>query len=1215
MNAPEEGTARAAYDTYLRSGDSAVLSEAVRTVQAELRAAADLHEQIERQIDLAVLLCTRGDAEGDTRSVREGKELLARTASDAATEPDQLSRALSSWANVLVAEHDRSGRTEPLEEAARIATQALDASGLGTDQRADALSALASVLIRKHQNTGDQQPLDDAMARLREALALAEAAEADQADPDADFKIHKLAVALSISSAARPSQSEHAEAVLLLRRLLDRTPSRSPLRPDRLAGLATALVHGYENFGLDDLDEALGLLTAAHATARGRLRALIAADLAAAMLTDFHRRSDRQTLDAAVGLLTEEGRQDGLGGPARSALDTRLGAVLTMRYIQFGDPDDLDDAVGALGRARSRNLLHGQDRLQFLSDLGASLHELHGRSGLTGPLEEAIEVLETGRREAGSSRAQVARALLANLGTVYLRHHEVFGDRESLDAAITCLDEAVTGTGGHRSSRAAWQASRGQAYQARYLAAGNRADLAQALASLRESAGTLTEGSAQDARSATARAALTNLAEALRLRAAALAPDDPGRSAAWQEATDVAKAALRGSAPPDEQALRLSNLGALLMDRYDADPDPAIRNRALTALREAVDTSRPEDPRHAVYLANLASACFTLGLEDGTPPTSAAADARARQLLRQATDSGAAAPLHRIWAAYTWAQLACRSGDLDEGIEAFTAAVALIPELTGPRLNRGDRERHLADLSELARDAAACALQRGRPGDTGRAVEFLEQGRGVLIAQALQGQQNGGVLRRERPELADRLDRLDAELATPEAGDQAGTAARRRQLVADRAVTIRQIRDCGVPELAGFLQPPTLGQLLSPIPNGPGTVVLVNVSDYRCDAIILTRQSLRSVPCPGLSPGRLREHLSRFDHALTRLSRASDDAAAEAAWSACAAAFHDNARWLWEELAEPVLSRLGVTTAMDNPRDAPRIWWIPTGELARFPLHAAGYHDRAAREDHASVARRVVSSYATSLTSLRQAVTSIAPEHGSAPNDPDGGQPGALIIAMPDTPALGPSGRLPSAEAESSVVSRYLPMATRLIGPDATRAKTVSAIRNASIAHLACHAVSEPGDPSRGRVLVHDGAVPITELQALPVWRRGLAFLSACNTADVRGDIPDEAVHLASAFQLIGFEHVIGTAWPVPDDTALAVTERFYAALWDPASSTNADPAAALHVSVTAVLATDPINPFPWTYVHYGADSITPPGESSIAMTCNMLNTTALAEP
>ena len=116
--------------------------------------------------------------------------------------------------------------------------------------------------------------------------------------------------------------------------------------------------------------------------------------------------------------------------------------------------------------------------------------------------------------------------------------------------------------------------------------------------------------------------------------------------------------------------------------------------------------------------------------------------------------------------------------------------------------------------------------------------------------------------------------------------------------------------------------------------------------------------------------------------------------------------------------------------------------------------------------------------------------------------------------------------------------------------------------------------------------------------------RRGvpLAFLSACNTADVRGDIPDEAVHLASAFQLIGFEHVIGTAWPVPDDTALAVTERFYAALWDPASSTNADPAAALHASVTAVLATDPINPFPWTYVHYGADSVTPPGESSIAI-------------
>jgi hypothetical protein len=51
------------------------------------------------------------------------------------------------------------------------------------------------------------------------------------------------------------------------------------------------------------------------------------------------------------------------------------------------------------------------------------------------------------------------------------------------------------------------------------------------------------------------------------------------------------------------------------------------------------------------------------------------------------------------------------------------------------------------------------------------------------------------------------------------------------------------------------------------------------------------------------------------------------------------------------------------------------------------------------------------------------------------------------------------------------------------------------------------------------------------------------------------------------------------------------VTEGFYAGVWDPAAGRNADPAAALHASVAAALATDPLNPFPWAYAHYGADS------------------------
>jgi CHAT domain len=1195
--------ARGAAEAYEQTGDLNALERGIRVTRAALRRAetAPAGDQVALRVDLAVLLSTYGNAVGDGDAAGEGLRLFAQAAAAAgedagATAAREASRALASWASALVSEHDRTGAAGLLTEARGLAGQAIDAAAPGTTQRSDALSALAGVLIGQYQDTGSRPAIDEAVTALRESVALAERSDDPDLesgrDPDLDAKIHKLAVALNLRASARISAdlqdpgdsqegrdpaADHAEAVALLRAVLDRTPEGSPQRPGRLAALATVLYDGHEEFGTDTADEALALSAQAHATARGPKRALFAADLAAGLLSSFQRGGDQAVLDRAVGLLADAARTPGLDDPALAEVDTRLGAVLTTRYVQFGDPADLDAALEALGRARTRDALRGPDRVQAASDLGAALHELHVRSGQPAQLQEAIEVLEAGRREAGSSRGRVVRGLLANLGAVYLGHHEVFGDRESLDSAIECLDEAAAGPGGTRS---AWQASRGQAYQARFLMTGHPADLERALSALREAA------AMTDRAPATRRAALGNLAEALRLYASLGQPDGPGvQPSAWAEATSVAEAALDGAAFPDERALRLSNLGTLLMDRHGVIPEPEIRRRAIACLREAASISRPEDPRRAIYLANLASACFTLGLDDGSPPTSPPAIARARGLLREAAMTTSAAPQHRVWAAYTWAQLACNSGDLDEGIEAFGVAVALIPEMAGQRLARRDRERHLAGLSELARDAAACALEYGDPA---RAVEFLEHGRGILISDLLRDTQDEAILGAQRPDLADRLQRAEAGLAALNASEQPGTAGRRQQLAADRAAVIAEIRSSGVPELADFRRPPTLAELTGAL---PGPVVVVNVSEYRSDALVMAGGRLRVLECPGLTPAVLRGHLTRFDEALANLAAAADPAAADAAWPELEDAFHGAARWLWDVLAQRVLEQLGLTgnpglaAGAGDPREAPRIWWVPTGELARFPLHAAGYHASADGAPR-SVFGRVVSSYATSLTSLRQAITSRAPEH-----PPDGAVPGVLAVAMPHTPALGPAGDLPSAMAEMAVVTRHFPMAVTIAGAGATRAATLEAVRSASIAHFGCHAMIVPADPSRGRLLVHDGTILITELQALPAWRRGLAFLSACDTASARGDIPDEFVHLASAFQVIGFEHVVGTAWELPDDIALAVTEGFYAGVWDPAADRNADPAAALHASVAAALATDPLNPFPWAYVHYGADS------------------------
>ena len=97
-----------------------------------------------------------------------------------------------------------------------------------------------------------------------------------------------------------------------------------------------------------------------------------------------------------------------------------------------------------------------------------------------------------------------------------------------------------------------------------------------------------------------------------------------------------------------------------------------------------------------------------------------------------------------------------------------------------------------------------------------------------------------------------------------------------------------------------------------------------------------------------------------------------------------------------------------------------------------------------------------------------------------------------------------------------------------------------------AIAHFACHGYTDPADPSQSRLLLHDhrrDPLTVAALAPLALDHAHLAYLSACSTAratDTR--LLDEAIHLATAFQLAGFPHVIGTLWEIND--AIAVEDR-----------------------------------------------------------------------
>ena len=301
-------------------------------------------------------------------------------------------------------------------------------------------------------------------------------------------------------------------------------------------------------------------------------------------------------------------------------------------------------------------------------------------------------------------------------------------------------------------------------------------------------------------------------------------------------------------------------------------------------------------------------------------------------------------------------------------------------------------------------------------------------------------------------------------------------------------------------------------------------------------------------------------------------------------------------RWLpWAALAS---KGAGGAKRKLGPAHWPRVWWAPAGVLSLLPLHAARYHtDPPARRAGRKVIDRVISSYTPTIRALRyarQRTTSTA-----APGR-------ALIVAMPTTPGV--TGRLHPVPAETGMLSRRLPGPVVLGKPGAlgsgmsptpagmpVKAAVLAHLPECQIVHFACHGASDPTDPSQSRLLLYDHAShPFTVASLAPV-KLGLAelaYLSACSTAVTSTEgLLDEAIHLASAFQLAGFPHVVGTLWEIDDAAAVTIAGTFYAGLRTPERILDTSRAAhALHDAVRAACDNVPATPsLRAAYLHAGA--------------------------
>ena len=113
--------------------------------------------------------------------------------------------------------------------------------------------------------------------------------------------------------------------------------------------------------------------------------------------------------------------------------------------------------------------------------------------------------------------------------------------------------------------------------------------------------------------------------------------------------------------------------------------------------------------------------------------------------------------------------------------------------------------------------------------------------------------------------------------------------------------------------------------------------------------------------------------------------------------------------------------------------------------------------------------------------------------------------------------------------------------------PHPTRNAVLAALPGHPIAHFACHGYADWTNPAASQLILYDHTTPLTvaDISARHL-TGGLAYLSACDTTITSPALTNEAVHITGAFHLAGYQHVIGTLWPINDTAACDLAYDFY---------------------------------------------------------------------
>jgi hypothetical protein len=463
--------------------------------------------------------------------------------------------------------------------------------------------------------------------------------------------------------------------------------------------------------------------------------------------------------------------------------------------------------------------------------------------------------------------------LLNRIGAMLLRRCQKFGDLEDVIEAISLQRKGVQLTPEGHQDMPRWLADLGNSLQCRFSCAGDLTDISEAISLLRKAVQLTPEGHPCK------RTYLTVLGNSLQQQFSYT-----GQLTDLSEAISSLEKAVQLTPMSHSHIPKtLSSLALLLSSRFD-------------------HTRNFSDIRMAISSISLAA-----NLNSGLPS-------------------------YRLDAAKHWEKFS-QKYDATQLLRAHQTTVHLTSHIACLEQNIEKRHNNLIEISTVSRSAGAAAFSLGQ---TGLALEWLEQGRCLVWSQLNDLRTPFDTLQSYNPEIANELRSVAQALENAESRAESyisivGASMPQKSSSQDEMATyailahqwdelLTKVRN--IPYFEEFLRPPSSSTLLKNLPNS-GTVIVINIHQDRCDALALRSGiELLHIGLPEFSYNKadslrkdLKTHLwaTRF---RMRESKPDDPHKVQRAGPAQGTSLQHILATLWILVVKPILNGLGYSVGI-----------------------------------------------------------------------------------------------------------------------------------------------------------------------------------------------------------------------------------------------------------------------------------------------------------